>query len=366
MEHAILSTVGRRIQEAFCRFCVPIIVLFGCATTAWIGLYTDAIPVWLIYFCALSVPFTISAAMWAESRQRRSHLFVSIIVLAALLLYCYFLPADIDASDSVTFVQPIVLGGVGVLSIFFMPFIREKDSDVAFRTYAQELIFQALRAAAFGILLYAGLAFSIWIVNTLFNIEPHWEPYGQLAILCFILFTPLCFLFSLPPMDKLIVGEVSIIDKLIDTVSRYILLPIVVLYTLIMYIYLIRIITLWELPNGLVAVPVSVLFIGTLIVIFLQYPVATSNRDNKLSRLLFPFSGFVIVPLLVLMTIGIVQRFSDYGATINRCYVLAFNLWCYGVALYLYLSKARRLVPIVASLVIVLLFTLLLTSLFLM
>jgi hypothetical protein len=61
--------------------------------------------------------------------------------------------------------------------------------------------------------------------------------------------------------------------------------------------------------------------------------------------------GVVILPLLVLMTVGIVRRVSDYGLTINRCYILLANLWFYGIYIYLFLVRGRRVKWILISLV---------------
>jgi hypothetical protein len=49
-----------------------------------------------------------------------------------------------------------------------------------------------------------------------------------------------------------------------------------------------------------------------------------------------------MLPLLVLMSIGIARRWSDYGISIHRCYVLALNIWFYGICLYLFVSKAKH------------------------
>lgn len=85
------------------------------------------------------------------------------------------------------------------------------------------------------------------------------------------------------------------------------------------------------------------------------YPnrIAQQKRfDNLIARWL----PLVILPLLFLMTIGIVRRFNDYGITINRLYLITLNIWCYCVCIILIIIKARRVswIPISFSIIFLL------------
>jgi hypothetical protein len=51
---------------------------------------------------------------------------------------------------------------------------------------------------------------------------------------------------------------------------------------------------------------------------------------------------WLVIPLLGLMTAGIIRRVSDYGWTVERVYLALFNLWCYGACLYLGLNGGRK------------------------
>ena len=57
------------------------------------------------------------------------------------------------------------------------------------------------------------------------------------------------------------------------------------------------------------------------------------------------------------MTVGIVRRFSDYGITINRLYLITLNLWFYFVCITLFVTKARRINWITISFALIFLFT---------
>jgi len=125
-------------------------------------------------------------------------------------------------------------------------------------------------------------------------------------------------------------------------------LPILAVYTLILYVYLIQIIFKWQLPNGWVSTLVSVLGIGGFVCILILHPLYLSKENKLVDRFsrLFPA---LLFPLLILMTIGIVRRIADYGLTINRMYILILNLWFYGISIYLFVKQSKQVKGIIIS-----------------
>ena len=59
----------------------------------------------------------------------------------------------------------------------------------------------------------------------------------------------------------------------------------------------------------------------------------------------------VILPLLVLMTVGVVRRFMDYGVTPPRLYLLTLLLWFYAICIVMLAVERKRFRWIFLSLV---------------
>ncbi len=59
--------------------------------------------------------------------------------------------------------------------------------------------------------------------------------------------------------------------------------------------------------------------------------------------------GLIMLPLLALMTVGIFRRVDDYGITVLRGYLIVINIWLYGVCVYQFITKARRVKWIIIS-----------------
>jgi len=168
-----------------------------------------------------------------------------------------------------------------------------------------------------------------------------------LSVLCYVLFAPVYFLSNVPVKTEMYKQE-SGFDTFFKILGLYIFLPILALYTLILYVYLLQIIIKWELPNGWVSTLVSILGLGGFLCMFILYPLRLQN-DNKFVNILSKYFPVVLMPLLVLMSIGIFRRLGDYGLTINRCLVLILNVWFYGISVYLFITKSKHLKWIVIS-----------------
>ena len=86
---------------------------------------------------------------------------------------------------------------------------------------------------------------------------------------------------------------------------------------------------------------VSILTIGGTITLFILYPLCIQeNRPLKFFR---QWVGILLLPLLILMTVGIIRRFQDYGITTNRLYILLLNFWCYTTALYSIFTSGKKI-----------------------
>jgi hypothetical protein len=249
------------------------------------------------------------------------------------------LPQDVFSLYFADWLQIIVIGLVFLLSVFFISFLGKNKDHACWQFIARTLL-QMIIAACFGSLLFGGLSLAAISIEILFDVPMSERVYGNLSILCLLLFAPLYFLANIPGRDEKHEPVVGISPTLKIT-GLYILMPLLAVYTVILYAYLIRIVAVWELPDGWVSWLVSALALGGLLVITIIYPMRTAGNRwvERFSR----YAGIAILPLLALMTVGIVRRFSDYGVTINRCYILLLNIWFYGIYIYLYFSRARHI-----------------------
>jgi hypothetical protein len=342
-----LISLKEKLQLVLNRFPVTLSLIAGLSVLLFVEINgsSEISYQWWI-FLAIGAVISLAATLGMENTAVRWRQYVITLTLIALWgVYCFFLPPEnkFHLDDSL---QIGVIGAAFLCAAFFISFLK-KEKDAAFWLFSQETIFQGCSAFLFSGILFAGLSLAVYSLDNLFNVNVSNKVYLNLLVSCFILFLFVYFLANIPG-KKAKYNEEILFPKILKILGLYILSPILGIYTLILYAYLARIIVAWELPDGWVSILVSTLSIGGLLVILILYPLYL-KKENKAAVLLSRYFGLLLLPLLVLMTIGIFRRISDYGITINRCYILLLNVWLYGIFIYLSITQSRHIKWILIS-----------------
>jgi len=166
-----------------------------------------------------------------------------------------------------------------------------------------------------GMMIWAIIYALVASVDFLFNLSLKDGWYSYPSVFNWLVFTPLlcCSLLNSPAVfDK---GK-NLLRILIDRVLSIAL----VLYAIILYGYIIRILLRWELPDGGVAYMV----LGFLCVALLCY-LLRLQLENRHYEWFFKAFPAIAVPPLVLLWIGTFRRIGEYGLTDSRFYLLVLS-----------------------------------------
>lgn len=317
------------------------------------------------YFLPLAIVLSLAFYLAAETRLCRwFRNLLNLLLIGCWAWFSFTLTKPVAEAEIIRLALLAVSFG---LIIFFAAHVTD-NRPMKFWDDVRETLFQLVMAYFFAGVLMAGLSIALLSLDKLFGVNIPDRYYGYLATLCFVVFAPLYFLPSVPKRkveDEDISIDVSVFIKIF---GLYILLPILSIYLVILYGYLGKIIVSWQLPNGWVSWLVSILGIVGYLTMFIISPLAPlppnplkGEQDAPLSEAVglnhptktpplggwgakfFRFFPILLFPLLILMFVGIMRRFSDYGITINRLLVLLLNLWMFGVSIYLFISKSKQL-----------------------
>lgn len=279
--------------------------------------------------------------------------FVAPVVYVAWLAFCsitaYFIPFSITNS--------IMLGTLIATIIVVtatLAFRHSKDDREFWRLIMGAIIAAVVAGIGAGIF-FGGLQLLLIGVETLFGISFYSEITLDIIIVCSMFICPVVWLQMLPsltPNDERTIK----MPRFLGGLLHFLFMPLVGAYLITLYIYLLKIIFIWELPEGMVSYLVTALMAGTIAILFCLYP-TRFEEGHRFDKLVARWLPILTLPLLILMTVGIVKRFSDYGVTMPRLYVLTFNLWCYGVCLWLLRCKGSRVIWIPVSFATILLLT---------
>ena len=332
---------GEKLQQALMRFPLTVTAVIAFAILMIINIYThfkNVVDERFFWFLGLTVFFSLAFYLFAENRL--SCLLKNLLnILLAGLLAWFSLTLDKPVVEA-EIIRILVLCVSFGAAVFFAPFIIGRR-PLAFWDYVMNVIYQLIIAGVFAGVLMGGLSLALLSLDELFGMNIPETAYNYLSVLCFIVFFPLYFLSFLPRIDKNEEEKPVDFPKIYKILGLYILLPILSIYILILYVYLAKIIVTWELPNGWVSWLVSILGIVGYLTISLLHPIYLKG-ENKPAKLFIRYFPVILLPLLILMFVGIMRRFSDYGITINRLFILLLNLWLFGISIYLFISRTKH------------------------
>ncbi len=355
----IIQTFNGTLQSNLKRF--PITLFFTIALTCYLCYFVSNHDEnkklnWIIgYYLSVGTLLSLTLHLWCEEMKRiipkiavqaGMHL---LLILDAIYLYSY--------SYEKSFTEIGIAHGAGILaiglSVFFLSFFKEKN-DIPSWNFALSSITACVTANVIGCIMSGGICFLILSVHKLFDLSIDSTCYLYVVILCNVCLSMFLFLGLLPQKQEKH-NTRPLQHSFFNGVIHYLFLPLTGGYLIVLYIYALRILINWELPIGWVSWLVITLMTGCIVIEFGLYPsrMAQQKRtDNLIARWLPLF----VLPLLLLMTIGIIRRFNDYGVTINRLYLITLNIWCYFVCIILIIIKAKRIswIPISFSLVFLL------------
>jgi len=348
-----VSSMTEKLLLMIKRFPISILLVVGLAILFFIAVNNkfDDIQYRLWIFFSVGAFISVTVTLFSEDFFKILKTY-GISIFAVLLwgVNCFFLPEKSDDIHIGKWIEISVISGSVFLAMLFISFLK-KDKDRAFWNFATQTLFQMALAGVFGLILFGGLSLALFAIHSLFNVSVDDKFYQNLAVICFVLFTPHYFLANIPNHAEKH-DEDLFYPKVLKILALYILTPILAVYSIILYAYLFKIVAAWELPNGWVSWLVSALALGGLLVIAFLYPIREQEK-SKVVKFISRWFGLFILPLLALMTIGIFRRIGDYGITINRGYILLLNLWFYGIYIYLFCSLSRHIKWILISLVVV-------------
>lgn len=294
------------------------------------------------YFLSLGTLLSFSLHLWSDEVSRpKLKKIVWAMGYAALLVdscYIYSINASSTWNTEITLAHAAFVFAL-TMSVFFVSFFREKN-DVSSWNFVLQLFCHYIIAQFIVGLFYAGVSILLASLNGLFNVVVDYKVYEY--IMCIMIIpSALLFLGRLPRREQMHNPKV-ILSEFWPKVVKFVFLPLTGAYLAVLYIYALRILVSWELPDGWCSWLVVVLMIMCIGIEITIYPARQSQErkfENRLSWLL----PLLVLPLLILMSVGIVRRLSDYGMTVSRLYLLILNLWFYAVCIGLIIGKAKRI-----------------------
>lgn len=348
MDLATIKKYPSQISTAFKRF--PLAVAFAIfATIAFIYVYeshsllTDSkLLFWLFFYPIAATMIALTISLVQESRKKFSiipHVVAEAVWLAvSIALTFYDFSTDNNTEHTYVLVTWLFIYTTSFLSIFVAPFFKQKDEN-GFWVFLMKNAKAAVIAGAISVFLLIAINGLLFGFSNLFDIEVSNRPYTYSAIICSCTIFPILFFSGIPSIDECL-QEAPALNKFQVSTNKFLFLPILSLYIILLYAYIAKIIIQWEMPKGMVSYLVSVSMLLLLLRVTLMHPERIDPKPSFEKKLL-KILPTACIPLVILMSVGIMRRISDYGISEDRYYIAAVNIFYYIIIAILLIDKIK-------------------------
>jgi hypothetical protein len=279
----------------------------------------------------------------SAGRAWMAQLFAAVLLAA----YAVAVPADLPRAPLFNLFRFFAFGIGCCLLLSFLPF-RKKGQINGFWHFNQINVFRIMLAGAFAVVLFAGLGLALAALNNLFGMNIPERRYFELWILILGLFA---VPFTLAGIPESLTALDSMTDypRSLKVLGQYVLFPLVLVYFVILYAYIAKIIFTWSWPQGWVGRLILGFSAAGILALFVLDPIREKIETawiKKVSRWYY----LILLPLIVVLFLALWRRISEYGLTEDRYLGLAIGVWLTLIAGYFLFSRSKSIKMIPASL----------------
>ena len=350
-----LGEISSKTKDAFKRF--PITISWAIIGTLFCIYTADAenfdTPFYgrIILTFVLGISWLIATRFFiAQFKKDKSWFFI--ITLGFLLLFYCSVSIEGKGISSISTTRFVLYFITGHLLVLVAPFLLKWNKSAYFN-YLKAISTAIARSFLFSLILYLGVVLALLAVKYLFDVDFDGKRFFQMFIICLGIVNTWIYLADFP---KDIHNEVVInYTKALEVLVKYILIPLVILYLIILYAYSLKILINWNLPKGWVSYLIVALSLLAFSIQILVNPIQKTIKSRAINQF-HPWFYYLLLPLIVLLFIAIFRRINEYGITENRYFVFTLALWILGVTLYMLFSKTKKIRVFPLSLAVLCLF----------
>jgi hypothetical protein len=296
----------------------------------------------ILWVCVLGVPLSVLADRIAYSFRKKDLSLLPWLATAVFLILYYFFGLPDFSMKPMTRL-------VGLFFVFLAAYIlfhceKWKIDHAKYTLYILQRLFFA---GIYTLVLWGGIFFTFFAFSELMDMELWNRAYFDILIVVVCYITSAYFFYGLPKEKQDPAYE---IPPFITTMLSYILIPVILAYTAVLYLYFIRLLITFRWPEGILGHLVLWYGLVSAAVMFFLKPFA---EDRKITRLFYGYFPYVILVPLVMMFISLGIRIRAYGFTEPRYFTVIAGAWVFlSMCLFLFNNRERVNRGVLAAFVI--------------
>jgi len=294
---------------------------------------------------AMGIPLSLCIKVFFERKANLNKGMKIGVYVGAIIALCSYYLFMLNNMNNVSISRYIAFSICLYLTFSFVPYFFKKKN---YEFYVITLFNRFITTYLYSVILFLGLVAIIFTINILFTAGISSRIYFDIWLIVAGIFAPAFFLADIPEYgEELNINQYS---KVLKILLLYIVMPLILAYSAILYVYFIKILVTRQWPQGILANLVLWFSIISTIVTFFIYPLRSTNQWVKTFISFFPK---LLIPLLIMMFVSLGIRINAYGITENRYFVLVAGLWVMSCMLYYILNKNPKNIVFTISLALI-------------
>ena len=344
------------IRETCSRFLIPAIIIIVSSIILSYFVYSDneseaviksILTLNIIFF------FSIWISLYLESKEKTKYNFFLQVIPIIYGIYTYTI-IDIWADWFFESFIYLWLHLTWFISfVFFAPYIlsyfNTNRGEIEYSNYFSLTSWAFLMSGIVGVSVLLLWFIAIGSIIALFDISvSEWKAFWYWAVFALVFCAPLYWLMHFPMVSNIDKSNFEI-NRFFSFLIRYIGVPFIYIYFIILYAYSIKVVmNFWDWPNWII----SWMVIGFSVFGYINYIFSRPYEWKMISyfRQYFPI---VVIPQIIMLFYAIYLRIEQYDLTMNRYFVVIFGIWLLMTSLYFVISKRKSLLMITISLTLV-------------
>ena len=242
------------------------------------------------------------------------------ITLAFIVFYRFYYLYEVGKELFFDNSEKLLATGI-IFFLFFLlaPIIGKKEEE---EKYFQSVIVDKAVTVLFSVVLFLGLTVVFLTVDGLSLIKLEGKIYVETWLFVVFVFAMIFFASKLKKVDENL--EEYEIHKVFKFLIYFIVIPLITIYTGILYIYFGKMLITRSWPQGLVSHLILWYTIFSLFIMIMVTPMTKKDPVAKVFKKYFPLAS---IPLLALSIVSISKRISQYGVTELRYFIVLLGIW---------------------------------------
>ena len=278
-----------------------------------------------VFLTILCIPLTAALELVREKYFSGKNKWIiralnAVIAIVFIVFYRFYYLYEAGGEAFFGNSEKLLATGI-IFFLFFLlaPIIGKKDEE---EKYFQSVIVDKAVTVLFSVVLFLGLTVVFLTVDRLSLIKLEGKIYVETWLFVVFVFAMIFFASKLKKVDENL--EEYEIHKVFKFLIYFIVIPLITIYTGILYIYFGKMLITRSWPQGLVSHLILWYTIFSLFIMIMVTPMTKKDPVAKVFKKYFPLAS---IPLLALSIVSISKRISQYGVTELRYFIVLLGIW---------------------------------------